>query len=97
VPGERRRGRERGEGRGSSPWDPTISDNSPPDHLGQRGGREVDERERELLRGKPNERERGRVHGGVGVPGAPGHEWGQAGSGWAGSHRGPKTHSTHDH
>jgi hypothetical protein len=34
----RERGRERGEG--SSPWDPKTSDNRPPDHLGQRGGRE---------------------------------------------------------
>jgi hypothetical protein len=30
--GERRGGWERGEGRGSSPWDPMIGDNRPPDH-----------------------------------------------------------------
>jgi hypothetical protein len=41
------------EGEGSSPWDLKSGDNSPPDHLGQGGGREVEERERELLRGKP--------------------------------------------
>jgi hypothetical protein len=45
-----REGERRGEG--SSPWDPKSSDNRPPDHLRQRGGREVEERERELLRGK---------------------------------------------
>jgi hypothetical protein len=45
-------GRGRGEGEGDSPWDPKSSDNRPPDHLGQRCGREVEERERELLRGK---------------------------------------------
>jgi hypothetical protein len=43
---------ERGEGEGSSPWDPKSGDNRPPDHLGKRGEREVEERERELLRGK---------------------------------------------
>jgi hypothetical protein len=47
---EREGERERREGR--SPWDPKTGDNRPPDHLGQRGGREVEERERELLRGK---------------------------------------------
>jgi hypothetical protein len=51
---------------GSSPWDPKSSDNRPPDHLGQGGGREVEERERELLRGKPNEREGEGAHGGCG-------------------------------
>jgi hypothetical protein len=51
---------------GSSPWDPKSSDNRPPDHLGQGGGREVEERERELLRGKPNEREGEGAHGGGG-------------------------------
>jgi ParB-like chromosome segregation protein Spo0J len=40
---EREREREReGEGEGSSPWDPKTSDNRLPDHLGQRGGREVE-------------------------------------------------------
>jgi hypothetical protein len=76
----RGRGRERG-GEGSSPWDPKTGDNRPPDHLGQGGGRELEERERELLRGKPNERERVGVHGGCG--GARGARE-RAGPGWAG-------------
>jgi hypothetical protein len=50
--GGREREGERERREGSSPWDPKIGDNRPPDHLGQRGGREVEERERELLRGK---------------------------------------------
>jgi hypothetical protein len=81
--GERRGGRERGEGWGSSPWDPTIGDNRPPDHLGQRGGREVEERERELLRGKPNERERGGAWGVWGRQG--GQAMGGARLGWVAS------------
>jgi hypothetical protein len=53
-----RRERERGErGSGSSAWDPKSGNNRPPDHLGQGGEREVEERERELLHGKPTERE----------------------------------------
>jgi hypothetical protein len=57
----------------------------------------VGERERELMRGKQNERKGEGAHGGLGAPGARGSVTGRAGSGWAGSHRGPKTHSTHDH
>jgi hypothetical protein len=40
----------------------------------------VEERERELLRGKPNEREGEGAHGGVGVPGARGSALDRAGS-----------------
>jgi hypothetical protein len=45
-PGERagrrggRRGKGKREGDGGSPWGPKSGDNRPPDHLGQRGGRE---------------------------------------------------------
>jgi hypothetical protein len=48
------REREERRGEGSSPWDPKTGDNHPPDHLGQRSGTEVGEREieSELLRGK---------------------------------------------
>ena len=76
-----RRGKGKREGDGGSPWGLKSSDNRPPDHLGQGGGREVEERERELLRGKPNERERVGVHGGCG--GARGARE-RAGPGWAG-------------
>jgi hypothetical protein len=85
--------RERG-GRESSPWDPKSCDNRPPDHLGQGGGREVEERERELLRGKPNEREGvGARMGGVGAPRARGSTPGRAGLG-RGPGRKPTTHTT---
>jgi hypothetical protein len=79
-------GREKGReverrGEGSSPWDSKSSDNRPPDHLGQRGGREEEGRERRLLRGKHNEIEREGAHmGGVGR-----HGLGRAGLGWDGS------------
>jgi hypothetical protein len=86
--GERERGRE------SSPWDPKSSDNRPPDHLGQGCGREVEERERELLRGKPNERERGRG-GSWGCGGARGVRE-RAGPGWVGSWAGTEAHNTRD-
>jgi hypothetical protein len=54
------RGKGRGKGRegeeergeGISPWDLKSGDNCPPDHLGKRGERDVEERERELLCGK---------------------------------------------
>jgi hypothetical protein len=92
----RGRGRERG-GEGSSPWDPKTGDNRPPDHLGQGGGRELEERERELLRGKPNERERGwGCMGGVGAPGARGSVLDRAGLGWVGSWAETEAHNTHD-
>jgi hypothetical protein len=66
---------ERGRWRGGSPWDPKSGDNRPPDHLGQGGGRKVEERERvrELFCGKPNEREgEGACMGGVGCQGRAG-------------------------
>jgi hypothetical protein len=55
----------------------------------ERGGREgegVVAREKQM-----RERERGGAHGGWGARGA------RPGPGWAGSRRGPKTHSTNDH
>jgi hypothetical protein len=58
-------------GEGGSPWDPNSGDNRPPDHLGQRGGREVEEREREVAARETKMRERGRGHAWVGC-GAPG-------------------------
>jgi hypothetical protein len=67
---------ERGEG--SSPWDPKTGDNRPPDHLGQRGGRERWKKGRgSCCAGKPSEIERG-AH--MGVWGARG----RAGLGWVG-------------
>jgi hypothetical protein len=60
-------GREReGGGGGSSPWDPNSGDSRHRITPRARGGREAEERERELLRGKNQmrERERGRAWGG---------------------------------
>jgi hypothetical protein len=87
-----RGGRERREGRGSSPWDPKFDDNRPPDHLGQGDGREVEERERELLHGKPTERE---VGGRQGRAGARRARLGRAGLG-CGPGQKSTTHRTID-
>jgi hypothetical protein len=77
----------------SSPWDPKTGDNRPPDHLGQRGGRERWKKGRgSCCAGKSNERdiERG-AHGVCGAPGARGGcaGPGRAGSGRTGRDRGP--------
>jgi hypothetical protein len=73
----RRKGRERerGRGRGSSPWDPKSGDNCHRITPRARGGKEVEEREREreLLHGKNQMRERER-----------GHAWGDGHQGRAG-------------
>jgi hypothetical protein len=97
--GEGERDRERREG--SSPWDPKTGDNCPPDHLGQRGGRERWKKGRgrgSCCAGKPNVREGEGAHGGA--PGA--RDQGRAGlgwvgSGWAGSRAGTEAHNIHDH
>jgi hypothetical protein len=93
-------GRERErEGGGSSPWDPKFGDNRHRITPRARGGREVEERERELLHGKNQMRERERGHmGGDGRQGRAGRVGpGRVGSGRTRSRRGSKTHRTPDH
>jgi hypothetical protein len=79
---ERERERERERREGSSPWDPKTGDNHPPDHLGQRGGRERWKKGRgSCCAGKTNEREGEGGAWGGGVPGSRGGAPGRAGLG----------------
>jgi translation initiation factor IF-2 len=80
--GGRGRERERERREGSSPWDPKTGDNHPPDHLGQRGGRERWKKGRgSCCAGKTNEREGEGGAWGGGVPGSRGGAPGRAGLG----------------